>query len=408
MKIKIFTIAILLLPALIFAQEKDSITMGADYANDVYYSFENGEVKSEPRPNWNIAFQTDPFSSSILINDGNGAILKTYPNGDTADWETLDTAGYSQWPAMYNHEESWTVSAFERNALGHPDYGWGKYNMNTHDITGDSLFVLQLGDGTFKKVWIEKKVSAQNTYYFRYADLNGENVQQVELDISPYTGKNFVYYSLSNNEVVDREPAKDDWDIVFSRYMAMIGGATPYNVTGVLSNMNTGIAEYNNVSPNTEQWDMQDLDSSRSVIGYDWKEFDMGSFTYSVDDSTVFFATAQSGAIYKIHFTKFEGSSTGKVVFEIEEASTASVDAMGDEGPTVSVYPNPATQYVNARGDFSDQAVARLFDLSGKVVEQRKVVDNKVQFVVSNLTEGVYMLSITDGGNTISKSVLVR
>ncbi|MCF8232590.1 MAG: T9SS type A sorting domain-containing protein [Bacteroidales bacterium] len=408
MKLRLITIAFLIIPAFIIGQESDSITMEANYANDVYYSFENGEVKSEPRANWDLAFQTDPFSSSILINDGSGAILKTYPNGDTSDWNSLDTAGYSQWPAMYNHETDWQQSAFERFALGHPDYGWGIYNMNTHDVIGDSLYVLKMGNGSFKKIWIEKKISTENTYYFRYADLNGQNEQSVELDVKPYTDKNYVYYSLADGQVVDREPASDTWDILFTRYTAMIDGTTPYTVTGVLNNFNTGVAEYTSVAPEFEQWNMLDLDTSRSVIGYDWKEFDMGTFTYVVDDSTLFFATSHSGAIYKLRFTKFEGSSTGKVVFEVEEVSTADVEGVSGNQENVKVYPNPAKQYLNLEGSFDRQAVVRLYDLTGKLIVEQRLNGQHARVPVSDIRQGVYMLTIVQGSQTISQKVMIR
>lgn len=408
MKFNLITIAILLIPSLIFAQEKDSISMGASYVNDVFYSFENGEVKAEPRSNWNLAFQTDPFSSSILINDGNGAVLKTYPEGDTSDWASMDTTGYAQWPEMYNSANSWTNSAFERHALGHPDYGWGIYNMNTHDVTGDSLYVLKLGNGEFKKIWMEKKVSTQNTYYFRYADLDGDNEQQVELDVNPYTQKNFVYYSITDNEVVDREPAADEWDILFTRYVAMIGGATPYNVTGVQSNVSTDVAEYTHVAPETQQWSMQDLDSSKSVIGYDWKEFDMGTFTYIVDDSTVFFASSHAGAIYKLHFTEFEGSSTGKVVFEVEAVSMAGVEDANITETAVQVYPNPARQYINIIGDFDAKVTARIYDRSGKLVKSQPMNKGNVRIPVGQLHKGIYMLNLTGENQTISRKIVIR
>ena len=66
--------------------EDDSIAMGGGYANEVYYSFENGEVASAPRNNWDIAFYTLTWSAGIMINDGNGVELYLYPSADTSGW----------------------------------------------------------------------------------------------------------------------------------------------------------------------------------------------------------------------------------------------------------------------------------------------------------------------------------
>ncbi len=391
------------------SQETDSVYMGSGYENDVYYSMENGMYSMEDAQEWDIAFRTEAFSSAIFINDGNGAVLKTYPNGDTADWASVDTAGFSQWPGMYNHENDWGISAFERHALGHPDYGWGTYDMTTHNVTGDSLFVLKLADGTFKKVWIEQKVSAQNTYYFRHADLDGSNEAEVELDVNPYTEKHHVYYSIADDEVVDREPKKSEWDIVFSRYISMINGETPYIVTGVISNLNTPVAEYAPVSPDFTEWQTADFDTAKNVIGYDWKEFDMESFTYTVDDSLVYFIESQEGNIYKLRFTAFEGSSTGKVVFEKEQMSATDVEELaGAEENRLKVYPNPATTFLNVELPGIDDAQVWLYDITGQLVRTGKLTDQNYRTNVSGLHKGVYVLRVKAGQNVSSQKVSVR
>ena len=40
----------------------DSISMGAGYADEIFYSLENGIVETSPRSAWDIAFSTDPMS----------------------------------------------------------------------------------------------------------------------------------------------------------------------------------------------------------------------------------------------------------------------------------------------------------------------------------------------------------
>ena len=78
----------------------DSVSMGAGYANDVYYSLENGIVSTAPRAGWDIAFSTNPMSSTVMINEGYGVQLYAYPHGDKDAWNDLDTSGMSDWPAI--------------------------------------------------------------------------------------------------------------------------------------------------------------------------------------------------------------------------------------------------------------------------------------------------------------------
>ncbi|HEX7412305.1 MAG TPA: hypothetical protein VF298_09210, partial [Bacteroidales bacterium] len=107
---------------------KDSVAMGAGYANEIYYSMANGQVASVPRTQWDIAFRTPNRSSSIMINEGASVMLYTYPKSDTSGWATVDTVGIKSWKPMYNSQDDWENGAFSRNAKGHPDYGWGIYN----------------------------------------------------------------------------------------------------------------------------------------------------------------------------------------------------------------------------------------------------------------------------------------
>ncbi len=116
-----------------FAQNKDYNTfeyleMGAGYANDIFYSVADGEVLNIPRAGWDIAFYTSASRTGIIINEGSGADLYTYPHGDIDDWDDVDTSGMSAWDWSYNSPLDWENGAFNRNSTGYPDCGWGVYD----------------------------------------------------------------------------------------------------------------------------------------------------------------------------------------------------------------------------------------------------------------------------------------
>ncbi|MEZ5083046.1 MAG: hypothetical protein R2750_06320 [Bacteroidales bacterium] len=218
--------------------QQDSVEMGPGYANDIYYSMQDGFISSVDRKNWDLGFYTSAWSAGIIINDGNGAELYLYPNADTSGWMSVDTTGLSTWTVLYNSVDDCEMGAFNINEKGHPDYGWGVYNTINHDVVGDSLYIIKLMNGSdamYKKLWIERKISIQNTYIFKYADLDGSNEHQETLVATPYTSKNFIYYSLQTNEVLDREPNSDSWDILFTKYNTILEEGSPYIVTGVVT-----------------------------------------------------------------------------------------------------------------------------------------------------------------------------
>jgi hypothetical protein len=291
----------------------DSISMGAGYADEVFYSLANGVVKTSPRSSWDIAFSTDPMSSSILVNEGYGIELYTYPSGDKTAWDAVDTAGIADWPLMYNSDTSWYYGAFDRNDLGHPDYGWGVYNTQSHDVVGDSLFIIRLADGTVNKLFIDKRAAMTNSFSIKYGNLDVDGVSK-EIACGAYTSKNFIYLSLGTGEVVDIEPDSDSWDLLFTKYW---DESIPYNVTGVLTNIENETAEVRGIDPNLAAPSDGVFDDDISIIGSDWKEFDMGSFTYVVIPDLCYFV--KSGDVtYKITFTGTDGSISGKIVFDKE------------------------------------------------------------------------------------------
>ena len=292
----------------------DSISMGAGYANEIYYSMENGIVSSAPRSGWDIAFSTNPMSSTILINEGFGVELYAYPLGDMNAWDAVDTSQMAGWPALYNSDTTWLNGAFDRNATGHPDYGWGVYKSQTHDVIGDSLFIIKLNDGTLKIIFIEKRAAMTNSFTIKYGDIGGAG-ETKEISCNPYTSKNFIYFSLSSGEVLDHEPESDSWDIVFTKYY---DESIPYIVTGVLSNMEVETAEVRDIDTDLADPSTAIFSEYISVIGSDWKTFDMGSYTYQVEPDLCYFVRKGENT-YKVVFTATDGSVSGKVVFNVEK-----------------------------------------------------------------------------------------
>jgi len=294
--------------------KQETISMGANYASDIYYSLSDGVVAEVSRTNWDVAFSVDAMSSSILINDGAGVTLKEYPNA----WQwpgSVDTTGYSTWDALYNSDADWEEGAFGQNATGHPNYGWGEYDMTSHNVEGAALYIVKLIDGQFKQIFIEVKDATNKEYIFKYADLDGTNEVTETISIDGPTS-NYVYYSIVDESVVtNREPDASSWDLLFTKY---IDNEISYNVTGVKQNIGVQAIEIEDALDLTiETYNEADFSDDITEIGSDWKEFDMGTFQYTIDADRIYFVKDQDDKVYKIIFTDFEGSSSGNMGFEI-------------------------------------------------------------------------------------------
>ena len=296
--------------------KNESLSMGAGYANDVYYSLSNGVVAEVSRTSWDIAFSVGAMSSSIIINEGSGVVLKEFPTDEGWQWvDAIDTTGFSNWDALYNGDKDWEDGAFGANATGEDlNYGWGNYDMATHNVIGVALYVIKLRNGDYKQIFIEKKQSVAQTYIFNYANIDGSDQQSVTLDVSD-SDANFVYYDLESKLRVDREPDSSTWDLIFTKY---IDNSIVYNVSGVLQNMDVYAIDEDDVLDLTlNDYLIGDFEDDITEIGYDWKDIDMTSFEWIIDDDRMYFVKDKNEQVYKIVFTSFGGQANGDVGFDI-------------------------------------------------------------------------------------------
>jgi hypothetical protein len=399
------------------AQEiQDTVSLGASYTNQKWYSLENGEQATSPKNNWDIAFDVSGgFATSIHINSATGTTLWTYPNGNISAWASVDTSGMTTWTAQYNSDETWSIGAFDANITSNPnDVGWGIYSSITHVITGDSLFIIKLANGDFKKVWIVNV--AGGGYNFKYANINGTSEQTYFLNKSTYPGKNFAYYSLQNDSALDREPASSSWDLLFGQYTTFI--PTPYVVSGVLSNKGVEVAQVDNVaSPSTyNDWFPQTYSTNISTLGSDWKVFDMNTYLYNITQDTVYFIKSKAGNIWKLRFKGFGGGSNGNFIFTKEQLSTVGLEELGETTAKMSVYPNPsATGTVTLVYDIIQEynkVSYVVYDQFGKVVLSEQLNSTTGLYThtisTSELSVGIYTIAINLDNNAIQQKLIIQ
>ena len=288
-----------------------SLSMGQGYMNDVFYGLENQTITTANRTNWDIAFNTYVMSPSIIINAGNG--VKLYEvSKDTNDWyNPVDTTDLSSWPMLNNSLDTWTIGAFSANMGGGFDFGWGIYlDAPTYNVAGASVFLIKLPDNSVKKIFIRLKNGYQNSVTFLYANIDGSSEQNVTITCNDYSEKEYIYYSLSSNSVIDREPPKKNWDLLFTQYY---DPQIDYIVTGVLSKPGVTVAVVTGVAPSAADTTMADFSSNISTIGYDWKQIDMITYQYSLTENLSYFVKTSANHVYQIYFTKFDGSTTGDI-----------------------------------------------------------------------------------------------
>jgi hypothetical protein len=399
---KIYSIIIFMsLIGMTYSQTEVNVVTGASYADEIYYDFINGSIQTQARTNWDIAFTTELFDVSVLANNGVGVMLYTYPNSDISGWETVDTTGMV-WTPMYNSIAYWQEGAFVSHALGHPDYGWGIYNDMTHVITGDSLFIIKLADGTWKKMAIVEKKAALNEWTFKYANLDNSGLVEVNFDADTYPNRYFVHYSLSGQSFVEQEPTAN-WNLLFTRFYDY---RIPYNVTGVLSAPDVVVQQVDGVDQATfETYTPELFKDTITEIGSDWKFYDMGLGQYVVEPNRVYFVQemGDNTPVWKIWFTAFAGMSTGTYTFMQKNLTPITI---AENEAFSTVYPNPAVNVVNLISELDGTTSILIYDISGKEVYSKQMNFtnglNKLSIDVQNLPSGIYSIVLNAEGKRSS------
>lgn len=335
--------------------------------------------------------------------------MYNYPKGDTSAWSSIDTTGLLSWKRLYNSPEYWEDGAFNVNSPGHPDYGWGVYNSVTHSVVGDSIYIIRNEQGKYQKLWIVQKISVDNIYELRYSDLDGSNEVNISLDIKPYIEKNFVYYSLEQQSLIDREPA-DNWDILFTKYIDytedMSGNMVEYLVTGATSNVDRKANKFTEIGADFDDWAAKPFDSLKNTIGYDWKIFSMTTFSWEVDDSIAFFVKNDNGDVYKIVFTYWQGSTTGEFALSKELVSASAIDIYEEQVAGITLYPNPVKDIITIETkDIVDGSLI-ITDISGRIIYQGEFIDSK-KIAVNGYDPGVYFVTVVTDGKRESGRFIV-
>jgi hypothetical protein len=385
----------------------DSVAIAPGYMNQSYYNLQSGEVSNISNNDWDLAFDVSAFGAAIRLNRRIDNIYVAPI--DTTDWLSLDTTGYITWDEYSDGYDAWANGAL--NAPADPevaeDLGWGLYNTITHATIGNRIFLVKQSGGEFKKLWIKKLASG--TYTFVHANIDNTEEETVTILKADYSDKNFIYYELSTATIVDREPASTEWDLVFTNYVDEVAPGYYYGVTGVLINYETNVYRSSTLPVEDATYHGGDFSSVISTIGYDWKSFNMETFTFDIADSLCYFIQTQAGDVWKLVFTGFNGSSDGKMYFSKEKIETASITSF--EESSILCYPNPSKEiiHVSALGQNLNQI--ELYDSNGLLLFSTNNVDStSSQIDLTNYSNGIYFLRVTmlDGNSTNQRVIIAK
>lgn len=123
-----------------------------------------------------------------------------------------------------------------------------------------------------------------------------------------------------------------------------------------------------------------------------------GSVSYSLGQVMYQTYTGANGSVAQGLQQPYEIS----VVTAIEEAKGINL--------SVLAYPNPTTDYLTLEiEDFEFSNVYfRLYDISGKLVQSEKILDNQTSIVMSNLVPATYFIKVVQGNKEVKTFKIIK
>jgi hypothetical protein len=275
------------------------------YDNQIYFDFNTGTVLSEsPNDAWTMAFGAGPDDWQVRINSG--GLYAVHPSGFYSFDEAVSvtTASLYHFDASDGDSDSSAFSSWLNRTGEEP-------------VPTNEIFLVGIFDGIKYTPQWKIRIDSVNTsaFYISYSGMSG-SVQSFEVQ-KDYS-RNFVHLKMDvTPQLVQIEPPKTDWDLLFSQYGTIItddeGTPTPYFVRGVLINPYQ-VEVSSDTTQNFEDIVYNDFENysffdTQDYIGYEWKdvEIDLENNTavYIVRTDISWLIKASSGYFVKMRFVNF-------------------------------------------------------------------------------------------------------
>lgn len=432
----ILTIWAALVSGQLFAQTpiKDTVSMGQGYANAAYYNLRTGAKSQSAISTWHMSHTTVSRDNCVRLNHLNGVDVYAYPKGDNKNFSKMDTAGWVSWKHLYNDIHTHELGALNQsiNSKDPWDFSWGVYNPTTKEVVGDSLYLLVIGSKTGSTIlkFMPIKQLVNGDFVFRFATLDGTIDKTDTLLQSSFTGKSYKYYNFFKG-AVQPEPIRENWDLLFTRYMAPTtppggGPMVMYPTMGVESKRGERVSKITNYT-----WDVIAANPAQSIagikmtgtsgelskdltkIGGDWKAYDGAAMTWKISTEWNYIVetirtqgTTKDTAFWMLAFTGFSGSSKGESQLKRMELKTSAAGVSHAKQFSAKLFPNPSSDNILIMvNGISEKAIVQIIGMDGRLIHSNSNCEfsqGAVQLSVQDLTSGSYFLTIQTNSDKLS------
>ncbi|MGB0871090.1 MAG: T9SS type A sorting domain-containing protein, partial [Flavobacteriales bacterium] len=239
-------------------------------------------------------------------------------------------------------------------------------------------------------------------YKFKYQKIeSGSTVVEETIKKSDYAGMDMIHYDVVENEVVEREPSAD-WQFIIGKYTDF--APTPYPVVGVRIKQGMEVVKIANTHPNDVVLSGLTFTEEINTIGYNWKTFNMGTFSYEIADSTSYVIKEDNGAMHHFYFTEYEGSSTGVVKLMYKGHSVGTNEYAQEKMVALSKNPVSKNETFVLQSNHTMTSV-NVYNTNGQLVQAISPELNQVDLQINNT--GLYIIeSVVNGEKQVNKLIV--
>ncbi|GAB3944915.1 hypothetical protein GCM10028805_13160 [Spirosoma harenae] len=308
----------------------DGGTGGSSAINAVFADLSNNAATSVKRAAWDLGF----YSGSdfrVILNNMTGAAAIALAKNDLTQVTAADTVGLSL-----------NVSNFDPAGLKWVDDVSGDLTKTviasiSATDADNKVYIINRGIGglTPAKGWIKVRILRNGTtgYTLQYAGIKETTFKTVS--ITKDAAYNFKFVSFDSGALVDVEPAKDRWDILWTGaiyktsdgtndipyyfsdqvYVNVLGGVTAAEV--LTSTVAYDSYTESNIATTT-------FKNDKTVIGSNWRAT---TGTVGVKTDRFYVVKDAAGNVYKLKFISFttqDGGERGKPKFDYKLVKKAS------------------------------------------------------------------------------------
>jgi hypothetical protein len=293
--------------------------VGPSYINQVYFQLSSANTVSNDHTKWDLAFESTANGYHIWINGGNQCLAANLGSASAFNSIKDTTGAYWRWDTPSWNADStaignWTIFSSPPSSSSNP--------INTHfldyrveGVSESGVYIIDRGPAfaSTDRFWkiIFTGVS-ETAYSIQYAKLDGSSLDS--MTINKNSNYNYIYFSFDNNgQIVNEEPPKNNWDLLFTRYRFIFYHPTiPYLVEGVLINpYNTRVSVDSTEAFGDINYQFAKTltyTTARDCIGWDWKTYTFSAGHYTVKPYLNYLIIDQNGLYWKLKFQGYYNS----------------------------------------------------------------------------------------------------